>query len=118
MSADYLPVGTRVTFSFLDVLRRTREAEHVGNTRIYMPTVRRWKRAREAYPFLKDEGPQAGVVVGVRTKRTGYTEGGWDEMATFVPMESHRVYMVAYSLHKNPVFLLLEDVKPEVSVAS
>ena len=121
MTADYLPIGARVVFLSNNVLMRREEREMLkGNqhydggppAEAYSRWVRRWKRMREYMPRM-DGTAMHGVIVGVRTKTSGYVTYGYDEPTVFTPVEAHRTYMVAFDLYKNPVFLLLEDVQPE-----
>lgn len=69
-------------------------------------TVERW---------IGDTPPEdhrEGIVIGKRTLANGYVNYDYDEGTTFEP-ESHLIaYVIAYDLHRNPVYVLPEHITP------
>lgn len=131
---EYLPVGTRVIYDRTNVLERANVREQAGypitkqvngqwknvlNSRnVTARTVKRWFRSiNMPYRIMTEEntGLIQGVIVGVRTITSGFTDGGWDEPYSFIPVEYHRVYLVAHDLFRKPHQLLLGDVRPEAT---
>jgi len=55
--------------------------------------------------------PIEGIIVGKRTLPDGFTDGGYDEAMVFVTTKHTRVVLVAYSLHRKPMPVLLEDLQ-------
>lgn len=69
--------------------------------------TRRYKRT-----FWQPEAINAveGVIVGRRTVYTGWTE--WiDGMSCFTQDETLRVWLVAWDLHRNPLYCTDDQVK-------
>lgn len=135
--ADYLPLGTRVTFQREHILERHTVREMAGypkteyidgrwarklNARdVTSRLVDRWMRGSDyEYRVLTEQntGQMEGVICGVRTLASGFSavENYYESiMGTFFPVDHHRVYQVAYSLYRKPALLFLDDVRPEVS---
>lgn len=101
-----LPLGTRITFTH-PLYRRT----HTANYR----TRKTW----EPHPYHADAAKQReGVIVGVRTLANGtrswedYGDGGAYE---FIPDEHFTAYLIAFDLHRKPVYVRPEHVHPQLT---
>jgi hypothetical protein len=113
-----LELGARVSFPTNAALVRHERLEAVrryGRGELMATPVLRWMRYREANPYqltgVQDLTTTMGIIVGIRTKRTGWIDGGgWDDPTVFNPIEVHRVYLVASNLYHNPKPVLREDL--------
>jgi len=100
-------LGQRVRFDH-DFYRR-RPAEG-ANGRTVWPDNRRGVTSLWTRRSL--DNPYEGVVVGVRTVQDIKTVIEYEGSAhTPVPMAYHTAYLVAYSMHRDPVHVLPEDLE-------
>lgn len=102
-----MKLGDRVTFTRtlsrrgVDVLDRER-----GRRRFR----REW--SSEEYPGQPEPEPREGIVVGVRTLADGSVDYSYEEPAVFVADRRFRAYLIAFSVHRKPVLVLPEHVRP------
>lgn len=94
----HLPLGTKVEFR--QVLVKLR-----GDNNVMWPD------------FSYEDGPETGIVVGVRTLREGKYELDSDSVPVFKTTKSFQAYMVAQTLYRKPLFVPIDSAK-EVKDAS
>lgn len=101
-----LMLGQQVEFSHGDVLHRV--WDHETRDQFNRTVTRKvWKSSRW---FRSD--PVRGVVVGVRTLSNGRNEyQGYDEPILYCPEDRFVAYLVAYDLHRKPVYVLRDNLK-------
>lgn len=95
------PLGTRVRFRHPLKRRKRRELEGQG------------REMRKIWEPEKSDEWREGVVVGFRTLADGNLI--FDEWGNlFVPTHHFRAYLIAFDLHRSPVYSRPEDVLPEI----
>lgn len=99
-------LGQRVTFSNADVLERATQTGPGYRTR------KVWRT-----PLWKKPGESRGVVVGIRTLSNGRVTYNYDEPTEYTANEWFKAALIATDLLRKPVFVRVEDVKPELCVA-
>lgn len=89
-----------------------RKVKHVPSPKgSYHPgkTMKVWEP--EEYVGQPEPSPRSGVVIGTRTLANGERHYlGYEEGIAFIPEETFRAYLVAYDLHRNPVYVLEEHI--------
>lgn len=91
-------LGQRVTYS-KHLRRRSAHPDGIGPGRIW---------STEYYPGKDNPGGE-GIVVGVRTLSNG--DAHWDDWGSgYRPKEHFDAYLIAYNVHRKPVFVLPEHV--------
>ena len=100
-----IDLGAPVTFDMADVLNRVSASLPDGKRGGYLKV---WR----VNPYLKPgEHPMSGIVVGVRTLSDGAATWDYaDEPIVYHPEVHFTAYLIAYDLHRKPVFLLPESV--------
>lgn len=93
-----MKLGQKVKFSKVLVRKRSTELDKRG-FREY------WRRWHES-----EIQPTEGIVTGVRNLRNGVVEYIHDEGYDFMPTEKFNAYVVSFSLHRRPVFVLPEHL--------
>lgn len=107
--SDYLPLGTRVTFDMADTLGRHSDRLPTGH-----PARHGYLKVWRSNPYAKRGTTQTGVIAGVRTLADGYASWPYsDEPIVFYPESHFPAYLVAFDLRRKPVYLRIEDVRPE-----
>lgn len=106
--ADYLPIGTPVVAA--DTLERVTEYRRVDPLP-YSARVKRWERKHRHMTWRKPD-PVRGIVVGVRHLANGWTSSE-DHGEEFHRTDGVTAYLIAFDLHRAPVFALVDDVTPE-----
>lgn len=114
MTSTNYELGDRVIFT------RSLHRRNVSRDTV----VGEWPNERTVYRNYKEwtlerwigdqppEDPRPGIVIGKRTLANGYLHYDYDTGATFEPDEHLTAYVVAYDLHRNPVYVLPEHITP------
>lgn len=58
------------------------------------------------------EDPRPGIIIGKRTLANGYANYDYDSGTTFEPDQHVTAYVIAYDLHRKPVYVLPEHITP------
>lgn len=118
--SDLLPLGTRVTFDAVNVLRRlhvplSEEDARMARVMGYRDQRRKaWLTGREVWPTMDIAPiPATGIIVGARSLANGLTEYEPEYGTVFMPRERVPVYLVATGLHDGLVRVRREHVTPE-----
>lgn len=100
-TAHPLPLGTRVQYR--RPLQRVEKVVHHQR-----PSRRTFRKVWQA---TKRHEWEDGVVVGVRTLANGPVH--WDDYGTYFTADQYvQAYLVAFSLHRNPVHVEYHNVRP------
>lgn len=104
-------LGDRVLFDMCDVLGRGSDRLPSGHPARH-GYLKTWKKN----PYLRRTERTLGVIVGSRTLANGYASWPYsDEPIVFYPEHHFTAYLVAWDLHRRPVYLLPEDLTPEIT---
>lgn len=77
---------------------------------------REWSPCPNSLPGLPVAVIRPGIVIGVRTLANGEVDYGWEDNPTvFYAKEHFTAYLVAYDVHRKPVYVLPEHCTPELS---
>lgn len=108
MNDDY-QLGQHVTYSE-HLIRRAGYDEGAAYNARY---TKNWTSDKYGFPgSTKTDGGQ-GIIIGKRTLANGVNHyNGDDEPITFIPKERFTAYLVAYDLHRKPVYVRPEHLTP------
>lgn len=108
--------GDRVTFTRPLHRRAVSRDQVVGdwpNHRTVYRTYKEWTTERWVGDTNPSDEPRLGIVIGRRVLANGYLHYAYEEGTTFEPDQRFAAYLIAYDLHRAPVYVLPEHITPE-----
>lgn len=107
-------LGDRVIFT-RSLHRRTVSRDSIVGEWPHERTIYRTYKEWTVERWIGDTAPpepRLGIVIGKRVLANGFLRYAYEEGTTFEPDQRITAYLIAYDMHRNPVYVLPEHITP------